>query len=220
MLNPISLCVTVFALLAPQHLQTAPKSLQTQQTTAQHATHCTYNHGSTAHRAFDFFELPANEAVWFWSPERLTWQDYQGEANYHLEDVAALTSSGIVSWKGCKNGKIDFEIRAYLDKKESWVKPEAYTSYHLSHEQGHFDITEIYARRLDVALKERAFDCGEEEEFEEFINLFLEDWQRTQKQYDLDSGFSTYPTQQAIWLEKIRNEIARNTIYAHTNPFE
>ena len=215
MLNPIALCAAFFTLFAPRST-----SIQPLQTAVAAHSHCAYNHAAARHKRPDPFVLPQGEDVWFWSPERLNWLDYQGKADYALEDIAALTSSGIVSWKGCKNGKIDFEIRAYFDKTQSWVKPEAYTSYHLAHEQGHFDITEIYARRLDIALKEHSFECGQEDEFEDFINAFLEDWQHTEKQYDLDSGFSTKPAQQAIWLTKVKNEIERSYIYANTNPFE
>lgn len=215
MLNPIFLCAALFTLFAPQNT-TSPKQV-TAETSAH--LHCNYNHAAK-HWQNSLFVLPQGEDVWFWSPERLTWQDYQGKADYALEDIAAITSSGIVSWKGCKNGKIDFEVRAYFDKTQSWVKPEAYTTYHLAHEQGHFDITEIYARRLDIALKERAFECGQEEDFEDFINDFLEDWQRTEKQYDIDSGFSTKPVQQALWLGKVKSELERSYIYANTSPFE
>ena len=217
MLNPFSLCAAFIALFTPQNTVNTTQK-QTAALYTNHA-HCHYNHAAKR-RIDDPFVLPEGEDVWFWTAERLNWHDYQGTADYALGDVAALTSSGIVSWKGCKNGKIDFEIRAYFDKKQSWVKPEAYTTYHLAHEQGHFDITEIYSRRLDIALKERGFVCGEEEQFEDFINAFLEDWQRSEKQYDIDSGFSTKPAQQLIWLEKIRAELARQSIYANSNPFE
>ena len=140
----------------------------------------------------------------YWSIDRkLVWSDYQGIADYSHKELSAITSSGIVSSKGCKDGKIDYEIHALFEKDQSWVKPEAYTTYHLKHEQGHFDITEVYARLLEIQLKEHSFVCGEEQEFEEFISEFLEMWEATQRRYDDETHNSMKPDEQGVWLERI-----------------
>lgn len=39
-----------------------------------------------------------------------------------------------------------------MDPKQSWVKPDRKTPELLRHEQGHFDIGEIYARKIRTAL--------------------------------------------------------------------
>ncbi len=144
---------------------------------------------------------------------RLEWNDYVGDADYHTPDIAALTASGIVSSKGCKNGLIDYEIKACFDKTNSWVKPEAYTNYHLAHEQGHFDITELYARILYHDLALRKFKCGEEVEFESFIDESVKEWERAQKLYDYETAYSTNPTEQHRWLDKIKVSIESTPRY-------
>ena len=155
-----------------------------------------------------------------WDEQRLSWDLYQGHADYSATDIAAITASGIVSWKGCKDDKIDYEIHACFDKYQSWVKPEGYTPYCLGHEQGHFDITEIYARKLHAELKNHSFKCGEEEQFERFINDFLLEWEMTEKQYDLDTNWSTDRAEQAVWVEKIELKLAKELPYPKATPID
>ena len=77
-----------------------------------------------------------SEDVIYWTPDyRLTWDDFEGEPRYDYESISALTSSGIIHYKGCKNGEIIYKVQAYFEKDESWVKEEARTAYHLTHEQ-------------------------------------------------------------------------------------
>ncbi len=148
-----------------------------------------------------------NIYIYWTQGHRLEWSDYVGSADYHTPDIAALTASGIVSSKGCKDGFIDYEIKSCFDKTNSWVKPEAYTNYHLAHEQGHFDITELYARILYHDLSLRKFKCGEEAEFESFIDESVKEWERMQKLYDYETAYSTNPQEQHRWLDKIKTGI-------------
>ncbi len=44
---------------------------------------------------------------------------------------------------------------AFFDRQRSWVKNEAKLDYVLRHEQGHFDIFEVYTRKIRKALSEK-----------------------------------------------------------------
>lgn len=48
--------------------------------------------------------------------------------------------------------RVDFTANAVFYKRRSWVKPSTRTDAALKHEQGHFDLTEIYTRRLREEL--------------------------------------------------------------------
>jgi len=144
----------------------------------------------------------------YWSPDhRLTWNDFEGVPAYERHNVSAITSSGIVHYAGCKDGQIIYKVQAYFEKNESWVKSEARTEHHLSHEQIHFDITELYARRLRKALGDRRFKCGEEQAFEAFVGNFLENWETEQEAYDLITQHSLAPARQKEWYYKIAMEL-------------
>lgn len=145
----------------------------------------------------------------YWSEnQQLQWKDFKGLPKYQYRDISAITSSGIVHYKGCKDGKINYKVQAYFEKKESWVKAEALTKHHLEHEQIHFDITELYARKLRKALSEREFLCGEEAAFEVFVSAVLENWELEQQAYDMMTHHSMDKEQQKEWYYKIAMELA------------
>jgi len=156
-----------------------------------------------------FASSAETEEIIYWSSDyRLTWDDFAGEPRFDYEAISALTSSGIVHYKGCKDGEITFKVRAYFEKNESWVKAEALTDHHLIHEQIHFDITELSARKLRQALSKRTFKCGEEPEFENFIVAFLDQWQSEQRAFDLMSRHSLDKSQQRQWFYKVAMELS------------
>jgi len=146
--------------------------------------------------------------ILYWSPDyKLTWEDFKGTPAYESRNISALTSSGIVHYAGCKEGKIIYKVQAYFEKNESWVKSEALTNHHLTHEQIHFDITELNARKLRQALSEKQFRCGEEWAFEYFVANFLERWETQQKHYDIMTQHSLNEEQQEEWYHKVQAEL-------------
>lgn len=145
----------------------------------------------------------------YWTPDyRLTWDDFQGEPRFEYKSISALTSSGIIHYKGCKDGEITFKVQAYFEKDQSWVKEEALTNHHLVHEQIHFDITELAARRLRKSLKQRRFKCGEEVEFENFVSSYIDNWRTEQHAFDLMSRHSLDKEQQKEWFYKVAMELS------------
>lgn len=146
----------------------------------------------------------------YWSEDyRLSWDDFEGIPAYNFKSISALTSSGIVHYKGCKDGKITYKVQSYFEKNESWVKEEARTKHHLAHEQIHFDITELYARRLRKGLQKKSFKCGQEQDFEEYVRPFIEAWQAEQAAYDHTSKHSIAKSVQKEWFYKIATELAQ-----------
>ncbi len=147
----------------------------------------------------------------YWDEDHpLTWEDFQGNPNYNYRnrDISALTSSGIVHYRGCENGKITYRVRAYFEKNESWYKNAAKTDYHLAHEQLHFDVTELHARKLRKLLDEQNYRCGEEEQFERYIRQYLNNWEVTQQAYDFSTHHSLNKKQQKNWHHKIAFELS------------
>lgn len=87
--------------------------------------------------------------VIYYSSERpLAWSDFKGQAD-PPGPVAALTTSGF-GYKAhmtTSNGKGQFNIGVYcfFSKDQSWVRTGRNTSYILTHEQHHFDVSYIAA---------------------------------------------------------------------------
>src|SRR5262245_56433743 len=82
-----------------------------------------------------------------WSSiKRLTWDDYLARPS-SSSDAAAITSTALGLEYHVRNNILTYKITCRFSKTRSWGKYKS--DYILQHEQGHFDITEIYARKLD-----------------------------------------------------------------------
>lgn len=84
---------------------------------------------------------------------QLKWKDYQGDAEDDV-NASALTSIGFrMGYKGtARQDSLVVIVEAFFDKQNSWAKKDT-TAYALKHEQIHFDITELYARKLKQSIQ-------------------------------------------------------------------
>jgi len=136
---------------------------------------------------------------------RLDWNDFKAYPPKN-PPAAALTSTDIKIDFGYYNESLQFHIRCRFDKEASWgfVKND----YVLAHEQGHFDITEIYSRKLNAALKKYV---PEPSTLKYDVNKIYQDMMKEyydrQNQYDHETNFSIDHSKQESWLNKIRDEL-------------
>jgi len=163
---------------------------------------------------FLFTGLTTSDVIYWSNDYRLTWDDFAGQPHFEKLDVSAITSSGIIHYEGCENDMLTCKVQAYFEKKESWVKDEAKTEYHLAHEQIHFDITELHTRKLRKALVDRQFKCEEKESFEAFVTAYIENWKNDQQTYDLLTHHSVDRKVQRAWYYKINMELSLLEDYA------
>lgn len=155
-----------------------------------------------------------NNDIIYWTEDyKLDWDDFKASPRSDYQNLAALTSSGIAYYTGCEEGMLTYMIKSYFDKNESWVKPTAKNSHTLEHEQIHFDITELFARKLRKSLKQRSFKCYEDLEFKQFVDVFLTNWEVEQRLYDIHSSFSVNKKEQKVWLYKITSELHEHKAY-------
>lgn len=104
----------------------------------------------------------------------------------------------------------------------SWVIPGKDSAAVLNHEQRHFDLNEIYRRKLLAGLSRVRGDGGSSEEVRTALNRaiaataeqILNALAEAQALYDVETAHGTNPTMQAIWDERI------DTWLADSNPQE
>jgi len=151
-----------------------------------------------------------------WSPSnKLTWADFQAEPDKN-SSVAALTSTNIKIDFGYANATLQYHIRCRFDKAKSWGRVK--NDYILMHEQAHFDIAEIYARKLNKALKKYTPDAANiSKEVNKIYNDMMQEYYDRQDEYDKETNFSINHTKQAEWLKKISDELSDLKEYAHYN---
>jgi len=146
----------------------------------------------------------------------LTWNDFKGKAK-DWGSVSALTASAIEYAYDCDKGKLNLSVKAIFIPEESWAKSDAKNEYILSHEQLHFDITEVYARKLRKELAARVNSCYEVRRIDGIARKVLDEWKVEQAKYDKDTGHSIHKDLQELWHKKIDRKLEYYADYSLEN---
>jgi hypothetical protein len=140
-----------------------------------------------------------------WAEEtKLRWSDFQGVPDSTSSGLAgcAATLEAIGFWdKGLPN----FKVTNCFNKIHSWAKDT--TSIHLlKHEQLHFDIAEIHARKLRKTIDSLRFvNVDDMNVYSDRIEYILDLRDSVNIQYDTETAHSIYRLKQKEWEEKITN---------------
>jgi predicted secreted Zn-dependent protease len=151
-----------------------------------------------------------------WSAKRpLVLADFQGRPRPN-EAHAALTSATVVAQVACKSNKFTGSVQAAFDPTRSWVRdPATITAKLLRHEQLHFDIAEVYARRLRQKLTGTQIPCAQlGTMFERLSNGIYADWEKAEDQYDRDTNHGLIPAQQQAWEARVQQQLAELEAFA------
>lgn len=167
--------------------------------------------GSTCHRikavAYRVADITPYEIEIAWHPERkLKKADFKGSiANRPFQ--AATASSVSYMYQGrIIDGHVVVSVSSTFRCLDSYFKDSPYDKETLAHEQGHFDITEIHARKLLKAFKDEIKDVKDlESRGNTIYNRIGHDWQLMQDAYD--SAVYGDPVSQIFWLEKIKQDL-------------
>lgn len=137
-----------------------------------------------------------------WNADRrLTWKDFKAQPDKHSTN-AALTSSSINIEFGYSNSKLKYNIKCRFDQNLSWGRIK--NEYILAHEQGHFDIAEIHARKLYKSLKAYKFNNRTvSKDVNKIYDTIMKQHHVLQSQYDEQTNYSRDPAQQDEWRIKI-----------------
>ncbi len=144
-----------------------------------------------------------------WSASRpLTLADFKSRPR-PSEAHAALTSATIVAQVACKGGQFTGHVQAAFDPTASWWRePGTATPRLLRHEQLHFDITEVYARRLRQKLAAVRVPCAQlGSAFETLAQGVYAEWEKAEQQYDRDTNHGLKPEPQARWEAQVQQQL-------------
>lgn len=152
------------------------------------------------------FSQETKEELIDWSSNRLlTWADYKG-APRRFSDAAASTTTYLGLEYQAGQGKFTYTIQCRFSATKSWGA--AKTDYILKHEQGHFDIAEIFARKLHKELSAYRFNSNTfRDDLREIYNRVSGEKEAFQQQYDRETDHSRLRIRQEEWLVKIQEMI-------------
>lgn len=152
-----------------------------------------------------------NEIVWKDNPQ-LKWDDFSH--NHKNDYYAALTASGISYSYTTKPTGYEVEIYAVFDKDESWVNLEKASDRLLVHEDLHFDITELWTRRLRKAVQEASY--VDEDVLIALYDKHLKGLARMQAFYDEETHHSLRKKAQYNWEKRVAAELT--ILQGYTSP--
>jgi hypothetical protein len=157
------------------------------------------------------FVLPGNEFVWN-AERKLAWSDFK-EKPPRNTPLIAMTYSTIFYEYSVYGGNINMKIVASFDEETSWTKDDT-SRYLLNHEQIHFDITEIFARKFRKAVSESLFTKNNYvTKIRGLHEKTIGEWRKWQAQYDKDTDNSLIKSAQAEWNVKVAEELAALVAY-------
>jgi hypothetical protein len=146
------------------------------------------------------------------SSRRLTWADYKSRPNPN-SDAAASTTTYLGIDYNIGSTSFSYKIESRFSKTRSWGLHK--TDYILSHEQGHFDIAEVFARKLHKKMSEYKFSRKTyEKDLRKIYNEVTEEKEKTQNEYDGETRHSINKEKQAEWLKKIEKMLEELKDYA------
>ncbi|MFK5890822.1 MAG: DUF922 domain-containing protein [Flavobacteriaceae bacterium] len=149
-----------------------------------------------------------------WSKEKkLLWSDFKGTPNdevfayaqtaYKIEiipsDVLIDEDNNIQDYK-------NLSIQTNFYTKSSWVTDKS--DYLLAHEQLHFDIAELYARKIRMAfenLKKKKIA-----NFDAYVNVYKKLWsecRKMQKDYDEKTNHGLKVKENKEWIKKVNLQL-------------
>lgn len=155
--------------------------------------------------------LAQEEEAILWHPElRLSWANFKAEP---IEDskIAATTASGLSYQFSTtqEDGKyeLDYTISTFFYPDRSWYQPKICDEVILSHEQLHFDISELFARKMRNIMDKTTFTKNVKAEVKAIYRQINKELAEFQQVYDNETNYSRNIEQQLSWNQKIKDAL-------------
>ena len=141
---------------------------------------------------------------------RLSWDDFRGAVNATRDESAAATycSIGFKTNTVAPGSAPTLEVYNTFYSSRSWVRSDARMQSILDHEQGHFDLCEIYTRKLKDRLGR--FDLSTPGIKQVLMNIYTEvsrEYEARQQAYEEETTHGTNIVRQKQWQQNIASEL-------------
>ncbi len=141
----------------------------------------------------------------YWNKDvKLTWDDFKGNERKLVGNQSALAS---VTFNYIETFSGEVTIKVSFDKKQSIKRQRDICGELLRHEQYHFNITELFARKFRKILSQK-INISEINSTKTGYDFLYVEYVKYQKLYDEDTNHSKNVVKQKEWEEKIDKELA------------
>lgn len=156
--------------------------------------------------------VPLHAIPWS-AARRLRWSDFQGDPPSGGREGAITSYSLFYAWK-CRGEAFEFLVIAGFQPQQSWVKEEilrdsAQNRRALRHEQTHFDIAEVNARRMRSYFAGLSGACRRSDDaLGALAQRYVDETRAMQRQYDGETEHGLRAERQAAWEADIARRLA------------
>jgi len=148
----------------------------------------------------------AQDELLEWNPfYRLSWSDFSGKPNTESHADAASVVR-IVAKPFRFGGRLHSDVRAYFNRTKSWRRDVS--DKLLAHEQLHFDIAELYARKIRKRIDElMALGVRDPERIQREVTKLLEESNGVDTRYDAETLHGAMRESQQRWSDAIEKRL-------------
>ena len=133
----------------------------------------------------------------------ITWQDFRADVPLKTSHAASISTGMHYKWSCSYIGNkinLEYDIQSELNRSLSWSKYKKEQKEILKHEQLHYDITELYTRKLRKAFSEYTPVIKTlKKDLEQIYNRVEQERQNTQDLYDKQTNHSINTKEQKKW---------------------
>lgn len=140
---------------------------------------------------------------------KLKWSDFKGTPD-SSSDNGAITSTTISYKIIKKDSTLDVIVFCSFNKPWSWSKYKN-SKIGLLHEQGHFDISELFARKFRETVRKGKFK--ENSGIIVLYGAMMDEKKKYNNQYDTETDYCNNVKKQLYWSKKILAELNKLNAY-------
>lgn len=129
----------------------------------------------------------------------------------------ASSNCNISYYFDIENDTIYFTVYAFLDKEKSWKKKHIKSVELLEHEQIHFNIAELYARKIRKELFEFEFPKRHlTDTVKNIYNRNIEEYKKAQKAFDAYTQSGLISKKQTDFMQKLKFQLQELQHFSET----
>jgi len=152
---------------------------------------------------------------------KLSWNDFKDQPDSNT-DVVAITASGMTFQYSIKKSDdritgFTAQVKTIFYPEKSWFKPDRANDHILSHEQGHFDITELHVRKFRQQIAALEISKNLVKNLDSLHLQIQKDLKNMQNLYDTETDYSRRVEAQATWQKQIELELSNLTEFKSSN---
>jgi hypothetical protein len=152
---------------------------------------------------------------------KLSWENFKAQPDPNT-DVVAITASGITFQYSIQKSDhqivgFNAQVKTLFYPEKSWCRLERANAHILSHEQLHFDITELHARKFRYQLSLLIVSDNMIETLDAIHLQIQKDLKKMQSLYDSETDFSRQTEAQAKWQEQVQIELEKLSTFKSSN---